>query len=274
MISMPLKKTFQTFDEFMRMPFNTDSQILKNAKYNALYNEYISKNKIYIAGYTEIEDSYYVHIKVPSDSLKDGKYEYDVVIRFFTDDPKMKHNNSLSGYYIQFFSNSPGFIYRYAVLYKKYHFLIEELYDKMDPEFKDKMLEKTNPNSELSYDKTIYFACKFISDRKFRILNKKGLLLQKKMNPDKFFMNISDFRSVKMDRELIKAESDLKKQLEIAKKNDRKRKADAHRKFASGSTRKNNPLNELPPSIKRVVKKVATGRKGKIRAKKSTRKTR
>ena len=169
---MPLNKTFQTFDSFMRMPFHRDSQIQKNMKYNVLYKEYISKNKIYIAGYTEIEDSYYIHIKVPSDSLKDGKYEYDVVIRFFTDDPKLKYNNSLSGYYIQFFSNSPGFIYRYAVVYKKYHFLIEELYNKMDPDFKDQMPEKTNPNEELSYEKTIYFACKFISERKFRILNR------------------------------------------------------------------------------------------------------
>ena len=53
---MPLNKTFQTFDSFMRMPFHRDSQIQKNMKYNVLYKEYISKNKIYIAsdGYSFI----------------------------------------------------------------------------------------------------------------------------------------------------------------------------------------------------------------------------
>lgn len=269
---MPVRKKYQRFDEFMAIPFRNDQNIEKNQKYRALYNTYVNNNKIYIKGYTEIEDSYYVHIKVPSDSLKEGKYEYDVVIRFFTDDPKLKYSNSLNGYYVQFFSNSPGFIYKYAVLYKNHNFLIEELYDKLDPDFKDVLPEKTNPKMELSYDKSIYFACMFIADRKFRILNKKGFLLQKKVKPDKFFMNISDFRSVKLDRDLIKAESSLKKQISTIKKESKRKINDSHRKYAKNTTRKVS-LDTLPTGIKRVVKKVASGRKSKIKAKKSTRKS-
>lgn len=267
------RRTFQTFDGFMRMPFQNDRQILKNSNYNRMYEEYRSENRIYLNAYTEVEGSYYVHIKVPSITLKDGKYEYDVVLRFFTDKPEVQKSSSLVDYYIQFFSNSPGFMYRYAVLYKYHHLLIELLYDKLDPEYKDQMPEKTNPNMELSYDKTIYFACKFISEHKFRVLNKRGILLQKKVKPVKFFSDISDFRSVKMDRELIKAEGELKKQLEIAKKNEKHRKEDPHRKVAKKSSVK-NPMSTLPPAIKRVVKKVATGRKPKIGARKSTRKRR
>ena len=33
------------------------------------------------------------------------RYEYDVVIRFFTTDPTLLSSSSLRGYYIQFFSN-------------------------------------------------------------------------------------------------------------------------------------------------------------------------
>ena len=76
-----------------------------------------------------------------------------------------------------------------------------------------------------------------------------------------------------MDRELIKAEGELKKQLEIAKKNEKHRKEDPHRKVAKKSSVK-NPMSTLPPAIKRVVKKVASGRKPKIGARKSTRKRR
>lgn len=252
---------FQTFDNFMRMPFNKDSSLTKNTKYDKMYDDFRKKNKIYIAAYTEIEDSYYLHIKVPSSTLQNGNYEYDVVIRFFTDDLLVKKESSLIPYYIQFFSNSPGFIYRYAALYKKYGFLIEALYNKLDPEYKDKMPEKTNPDNELSYDKSIYFACKFISEHKFRILNKHGLITQKKVKPDKFFSGITDFQSAKLDRELIKSEEALHKELEKEKNKKMfaaaKRNNDKHRIAA-----KRGKLSTagLPKSVQSVVKKVASGK--------------
>lgn len=257
---------FQTFNNFMRMPFNKDSSLSKNEKYNKKYEEYRKENKIYIAAYTEIEDSYYLHIKVPSSTLRNGKYEYDVVIRFFTDDLLVKKEASLTPYYIQFFSNSPGFIYYYAALYKKHGFLIEALYDKLDPDYKDVMPEKTNPDNEVSYDKSIYFACKFISEHKFRILNKRGLLLQKKVKPDKFFANISDFRSAKLDRELIKSDEALRKELDKKasdkRSHDLRTIADKHRISAKKGKISTSGLSK---SVTGIVKKVA---KGKIKPKK------
>ena len=113
------KSKYQSIGEFMHSPFGLNSSMEKNNKYESLYNTFVQSNKIYIAGYTNIEDSYYVHVKIPSESQKDGKYEYDVVIRFFTDKPELRHVNSLRAYYMQFFSNSPSFIYKYAALYKK-----------------------------------------------------------------------------------------------------------------------------------------------------------
>lgn len=257
---------YQTIASFMRQPFNQTDSMEKNREYEKLYEQFTRKNKIYVAGYTEIEDSYYIHIRVPSESQQ-GNYEYDVVIRFFTDDPAVLAQTSLTPYYIQFFSNSPGFIYRYAVLYKQKGYLIEALYNKMDPEFKDVMPEKTNPDMKLSYDKSIYFACKFISERQFRILNKRGLLLQKKKSPEKFFLEISSFKSVKLDQDLLKAERSLKKEIEKQrnnkKKNEQRRLIDKHRKTAGKTTSK-----LVPSSVVRAVKKVG---KVKVKAVKSTR---
>lgn len=248
-----MSKKYQTLSEFMRSPFHRTDSMEKDMKYEAKYNEFIRENKIYVAGYMNIEDSYYIHIKVPSESQKAGKYEYDVVIRFFTDDPSVLKSLSLRAYYIQFFSNSPSFIYKYAALYKKEGYLIDLLYNKLDPDYVNVMPEKTNSDMELSYDKSIYFACKFLSAAKFRVLNKGGILLQKKKTPVAFLAGISDFRSVKFDQELLATEKKMQKTLGISEKKAKdKAKSkipDIHRKMAQQSTSQ---------SQKSITRKVAT----------------
>lgn len=268
---MSRSNKYQTISEFMRSPFNqfTGENMEKSNKYSKAYDEFVRKNRIYVAGYTTIEDSYYIHIKVPSESQKDHGYEYDVVIRFFSDDPEILKQSTLAGYYIQFFSNSPGFIYRYAVLYKEHGFLIEALHEKLDPDFKDKKPEKTNPNMSVSYDKTIYFACKYISERRFRLLNKRGVLIQKKKKPETFFLDIADFRSVKLDRELMKVERDLNKEVERRQLN--KEKNEAKRRANSGHRIDPKKMTSglLPTSALRAIRKVA---KKKVTPRKTTRK--
>lgn len=213
---------YQTLSEFLRSPFNNSSSLLNDTENKNKYIEFSRSNKIRIEGYCIIEDSYYIHVKVPSESQKDGKYEYDVVIRFFTDKPEIKKESSLRNYYIQFFSNSPGFIYKYAYLYNKEGFLIELLQNKLDSDFSDVSPEKTNAKMELSYDKTIFFACMRLSELKFRVLNKTGVLLQKKKNPNSFFSGINDFKSVKVDHELLNSERRLNREL---KKNEQRKKS-------------------------------------------------
>ena len=266
---MPKNSKYQTISQFMRSPFNRDSDMEKNMKYEKAYNEFVRNNRIYVAGFTQIEDSYYIHIKVPSESQKQGKYEYDVVLRFFSDRPEVLKGATLEAYYIQFFSNSPGFMYRYAVLYKKEGYLIEALYNKLDPEFKDKLPEKTNPNMEVSYDKSIYYACKYISEKRFRYLHKFGAIIQKKKKPENFFLDITDFKSVKLDQELMKVERDLGKEVERYKRSRATR--EAKRRVISGGKIGASKMTSglIPGSVKRAVKKVA---KGKIRPGKSTKK--
>lgn len=244
---------YQTISEFLRVPFGNAGDQSKLAKYNSLYN--MNNSKIILNAHTKIEDSYYFHVKVPSETQKDGNVHYDVVIRFFTDKPGAKVSSHLRDYYIQFFSNSPGFIYNYAVLYKNNGFLIDSLYTKMDPRYFDKLPEKTNAKMELSYDKTIYFACRFLNERKFKVLNKFGIPLGKKLQPDKFFKEIKDFQSVKIENELLTLErkslKDLNKSLSKNKdNNDDTKPKDIHRKVATTSTtnEKRNP---------RIVKKTA-----------------
>ena len=199
---MPVK--YQTIAEFLRSPFGTISRNDKLTKYNSLYMS--NTSKIILNAYTKIEESYYFHVKIPSESQKDGNVYYDVVIRFFTDKPDVQKSTNLRDYYIQFFSNSPGFIYNYAVLYKNKGYLIESLYTKLDPRYFDKLPVKTNSKLELSYDKSIYFACRFLNEHKLKVLNKVGVSLGKRMQPDAFFKEIKDFQSVKIENALLTLE--------------------------------------------------------------------
>lgn len=203
-----LSRKYQTLSEFMFAPFgNHESQ--KEIDYRKKYREYSIKNSIRVKAMCIVENSYFLHLKVPSESQKSGKYEYDVVIRFFTDNPKVLLERNLRNYYIQFFSNSPGFMYQYAYVYKQKGFLIEALYNKLDADYVDKPPEKRNSGLDLSYDKTIYFACTYLLSTQFKYLEKHGVLSTKKVDSKKFFSNISDFKSIKIDQSLMAEEKKL-----------------------------------------------------------------
>lgn len=260
---------YQTIKDFMYSPFGDSSSMDKDEKYKKLYNEFVHHLRIYIAGYTVIGDSHYIHIRVPSETQKDNRYEYDVIIKFFTDKPELNKSISLREYYMQFFSNSPGFIYRYAALYKKHDYLIKELYDKLDPEYADVMPEKTNASMKVSYDKSIFFACKYLSDARFRFLNKIGPLTRRKKTPEKFFANISDFKSIKFDQDLMNAERKLRRDIENNKNDERRKSANKtfqlQKQLSSLSSTKDGKT-----SNHRMIKIKSGGRKPKIVARRRT----
>ena len=262
---------YQTLSEFLQSPFGTATNPSKLIKYNTAYTA--NKNNIILNAHTKIEDAFYFHVKVPSESQKDGNVYYDVVIRFFTDKKEALASTHIRDYYIQFFSNSPGFIYHYAVLYKNNGFLIDSLYTKLDPRYFDKLPVKTNAKMELSYDKSIYFACNFLNERKFKVLNKIGIVFGKRLSPKEFFKEIKDFQSIKYENELLnvekKALSNLSKTLEKEKSEETKSNTqtnDIHRKTATLSTMKDhkNPIipkktsTNTTATVKSIIRKTAS----------------
>lgn len=206
---------YQTLSEFLSLPFGNKLPIVN--EYDKSYQELRMKQKISVGGYTKLDDTYYLHIKIGS--VSNGGIEYDVVIQFFTDDPVIKKEKTLANYKIQFFSNSPSFIYKYAALYKLHGYLIDALYDKMDKEYMDKLPEKTNPDMKLMWDKSIYYACRYIMENKFMLLYKTGIILNKKSNPKKFFNDIQGFDDIKNKTELLTLQKSLKNELSVDSRN-------------------------------------------------------
>ena len=264
----------QTLQSFLRTPFGRQDMGDKLQDYEQRYRKYYQSNRIRVVVMTEVEGSYYLHLEVPSESAKEQHYKYDVVIRFFTPDPHTAREGSLRNYYVQFFSNSPSFIYRYAVLYKQHGALIEFLYDKMSKEHMDQLPTKANSSMELSFDKSIYFACKYLSERKFRYLNKFGMLLQKKKSPAAFFAGIKDFETVRLERMLITEEKRLQKETEKAKKK-KSAPPSSSKKFAIQDTLRDHQNPGITYAHKVTAKK--STRKGTVTStrvqKKTARKT-
>jgi hypothetical protein len=260
---------YQSISEFLNRPFGTTVNPAKLVKYNTEYKA--NRNKIILNAHTKIDDAHYYHVKIPSESQKDGNVYYDVVIRFFSDKKEVLASPSLQDYYIQFFSNSPGFIYHYAVLYKNNGYLIESFYNKLDPRYFDKLPVKTNAKMELSYDKSIYFTCCFLNEKKFKVLSKFGSNFSKKLQPKDFFREIKDFQSVKYENELLsferKAIKDLSKKFESneSDNNTQQKTNDTHRKTATKSTIKDKQNSAIAKKtatsstsgVKSVIKKTA-----------------
>ena len=85
---------YQTNNEFLLSPFGISSDVNKDSTYSTKYLSFVSSNKIRLYAVCEIEESFYYHIKIPSESHQNENYEYDVVIRFFTDDSNIANDIS------------------------------------------------------------------------------------------------------------------------------------------------------------------------------------
>lgn len=211
---------YQSIEQFLLAPFGEPEP--KSNEFERKYKELVSHKRIHIYGYMEHEKTYWLHLKVGSDTNKNQ--DYDVVLLFFTDDPDIEAGKSFRNYYVKFFSNSPSFIYNYAALYKQEGFLIEELFNKLDPEFADKMPEKRNPWNKMSYDKSIYSSCRFIQDNRLSVFTKNGLAtFRYRKKFDKFFRDIKDFSEIKLSQDMFKINRDIKKKSE-EKKQEKKKK--------------------------------------------------
>ena len=263
---------FQTFEEFLNAPFGKPEP--KSNEFEQKYKALISNKRIYIEGNTTVDDNFFLHLKIGSDTNQ--AQFYDVVIMFFSNNEELKKGYSLEKYFIKFFSNSPSFIYQYAALYKQNGFLIDILYEKMDPEYADKLPERTNKNLNMSYDKSIYAALRYMQDHRATALGKNVLSLMKRKKSEKFFQDIQDFADVKLTQELRNLDKKIDKELEQKKKEKKEEKKKPKR--TSGSKKvisASKHVGGTPESsgisvAKRVSVKKGKAMVGKVRAAKRT----
>jgi len=181
------------------------------------YDKLVKEKKIKLNVFRD-SDEYYFHFEMPSESERENTY--DVVLHFTMGDENFKYDNFLDRYYVKFFSNCPSFTYTFAYAFNLYGLLIDSLGDKYESEVLNNDPVTRNPGEIISYEKSIYFACRYLSLNK-TFLNKMYLNgIAKPFNVRSFNNRIRNSHQIKLqiDRERVRVQAKKKEEEEKQKK--------------------------------------------------------
>ena len=133
-------------------------------RYNYRY-QVLNKNKhidmkVYVDG-----NNVYYHLIIPSESeFKEN--DYDIILKFSPRNQTDIDDKSYRQYEMQVFSNCPSFTYTYAYVAKLNGYLIPELMNKYDEQVLQYPPVSRNPGLLFSYEKSIYYACLYVTSEK------------------------------------------------------------------------------------------------------------
>ena len=167
------------FDKYIDNPSGGATVITNRNMYKDMYKSKFDKVLLRESGSIEWKvysandgkDSYYIHIKVPSEVIE--KFYYDVVIRLFTTENKKKSNVNLREYAVQFYSNDPAFVYTFAHAFNKNNLFIEDLESKMTKTALKDVAKVKNPKDNVWYVKSLYFA--YLIMERYHLFNRNIL---------------------------------------------------------------------------------------------------
>ena len=208
-----------TFSEYIQNPAGKQNAVFSQREmYRTIYTQKLDKillrenNKIDYTLYTN-GNEYYIHIKIPSEAIE--KFYYDVVVRFFSDDNTSAVKPSLKSYNVQFFSNSPDFVFTYAHVFMEKDLFIEELKPKMSKLAVKKAANIKNPDGVVGYVKGLYFTYLIMENRGL-FTKSKFNIYAKKFNKRELLHNIenADDKIAKRKEEAIKKEKKEKRKSE------------------------------------------------------------
>lgn len=175
-------------DEFMKNPMGKGAvipgkdQLLMVLDYRLkLLKE---KKGIQIKIYEGEKDVYY-HVFIPSEN-EYRDVTYDVIIKFKQTEKNEKFDQSYRQYQIEFFSNCPSFTYGYAYVANLNGYLIKELANKYESVVLERPPVSKNPGLIFTYEKSIYFACKYIMENKHMLLKSYVKTYSEKLTKNTF----------------------------------------------------------------------------------------
>lgn len=157
-----MAQTKLTLKSYIANPLG-DNTITHREMYRNLYSNKLEQmlekrnmERIKYHLYYTSNNEYYVHFKIPSESVKD--FYYDVVFYFYDDKNEFENSRTLNDYYVKFFSNDPAFNFTYTYVFNKLGLLIPELKPKLSSFALKNEAKSTNPNKNIGYIKSIYIA--------------------------------------------------------------------------------------------------------------------
>ena len=197
--------------------------------------------------YTQGNEVFY-HILVPSE----GKYrenKYDVIIKFKPEGIGDKIDGSYKQYNIEFFSNSPAFAYTYAYVAKLNGLLVMELANKFDEKILNYPPTSRNPGLLFNYEKSLYFACKYLlSDS--QLLLKSYVKTHSKKLTKKILKEIKTLSQVE---EEYKRENNMKEERELKELKKHMEKKEPVKSIGKKETKSSvNKVKKITPNKKKA----------------------
>lgn len=129
---------------------------LNTAFINLLRNH---RKEFYAIPYVYDNGDVLFHVKIPSEGFTDNKIRYDILYLI-----KFDANRRYSLRDVTMYSNSPSFLYTYAYVYYHESLIIPFMERKFPLIALTKRPEVRNPVESLGYEKTTYFAARYLID--------------------------------------------------------------------------------------------------------------
>lgn len=162
-----------TFEDYILNPMQKQGKVFNATMREAMRTSYTTKfNNVLLREAGKIDhykfkdkknNVYYILLKIPSETVPD--FYYDVVLRFFTDDSTEDAGRSLNRYNMQVFSNDPAFNFTYAYVFRQNGLTIKDLDSKLTKPVKKEAPKETNPEQQIGYVKSLYFAYLYMKQR-------------------------------------------------------------------------------------------------------------
>lgn len=231
-----------TIKEYLLNPMGPgNSSLMLSVTRNALDEEYrVLCSKMSVTWYSLGDKLLIAHIKVPSKKIND--LYYDVLIEINVDSIP-SGVTTINDAQIRVFSNCPSFIFTYAKVFFNKGILIDWARRKYDMKiFTDDPI-KRNPSKIVNYEKSLYFAFKFIISNgrnykdKIKLHNIKAktntIILDKIKSSDKV-LDEYNYKSKKMREKNIR----INKSIDDSKSKQKKTNGSKNTIVNSKSTRK------------------------------------
>lgn len=232
----------QTIFEYMDNPMGKGSTAIANrglikTNLDQRYEKLIYKHHDFKCNRYFDGNNFYFHILIPSESERNNNY--DVVIELSDPLGDFTKDITLNRYVMRVFSNCPSFVFTYAYVFNKYGMLIDALKDKYTDMIFDNSPNVKNPGEIINFEKSIYFACKYLSSHK-TLLNKLTLANTSSIGMKRTFEKIRNTDTILKE---IKKENNR-----INEEKKTKNKSNVHKTSKSDNVHKVNVVNRTTGS--------------------------
>lgn len=221
----------------------------------------ILQGAITLKWYYLYEKYYVAHLKIPSISHK--KIFYDVLIEF-NSQSLSKYDNDVTKASIRVFSNCPSFTYTYAKIYNSRMEFIDWASTKYPKAILKKDPVKRNPDHILNYERSLYFAFRFINSNGRNYSHSLDRIAKSINNPKQILSSVYSQNQIEELTQKRTVEERIEKQKKEGNTTDRYGKETGTRKVNKKSSSSATSIKSVK-SIKttKKIKKISTTKKVK-----------